>query len=387
MTERLFSYRSLLLRPRFQLALLVGIVLVATLHRLILFPEGSFNNFYIFRASFTNLCSGADLYILHPEQYFDLYKYSPSFAAVMGIFHVLPAVVGVVIWNLLNALLPWWGLRRLQIGEKWKAFILLFVLIELITSVQNAQSNGIMTGLLLLALSAFERKQVGYAALFIVLGFYIKLFAIVAGLLFVFYPQRIKFLISGAAWLAFFAALPLLFTSPALLTAQYKSWLHLLANDPAHELNFSLMTLCERWFGLHAPDSWFLVPGAILLLLPLLRKQHWQNESFRMLYLAAVLIWTVIFNHKAESPTYIIAITGIGIWAVSQPKGILKTALLLLAFIGTELVPTDIFPHSWRTEFFVPYAVKAFPAILIFGVLMWRLLRGKYFAEQKYMTT
>ncbi|MCU0436061.1 MAG: DUF2029 domain-containing protein [Bacteroidia bacterium] len=383
MKEKLFHYRSPLLKPRNQFLLLFGVVLAVSLHRLLLFPESSFNNFFIFRASFANLLHGVDLYAPHPEQYFDLYKYSPSFAALMGIFHLLPGVVGATLWNLLNALLPWWGIRRLNISEQWKAFLLCFVLIELVTSVINAQSNGIMTGLLLLAFSSFERKRVGLAALFLVLGFYIKLFAAVGGLLFVFYPQRIKFLLSGAAWLLGIAALPLLFTSPDALLMQYKSWLHLLANDPAHELNFSLMTLCERWFGLHAGDVWFLIPGALLLMLPLLRTQHWQNVNFRRLYLAAILVWTVIFNHKAESPTFIIAITGIGLWAVGEAPGFKRAALLWLAFVGTQLVPTDLFPHTWRTEFFVPYAVKAFPAIVMFGVMMWTLWRRKYFGEKR----
>ncbi|MCA6361445.1 MAG: DUF2029 domain-containing protein [Bacteroidetes bacterium] len=384
MKEKLFSYRSPLLKPRNQFILLLVVVVAVSLHRLLLFPESSFNNFFIFRASFTNLCKGVDLYVLHPEQYFDLYKYSPSFAALMGVFHLLPAALGATLWNLLNALLPWWGIRRLAISEQWKAFLLCFVLIELVTSVINAQSNGIMTGLLLLAFSSFERKQVVWAALFLVLGFYIKLFAAVGGLLFVFYPQRIKFLLSGAVWLLAVAALPLLFTSPELLLTQYKSWLQLLGNDPAHELNFSLMTLCERWFGLHAADVWFLIPGSVLLMLPLLRRQFWNNVNYRMLYLAAVLVWTVIFNHKAESPTYIIAITGIALWAVSEAPGLKRAFLLWLAFVGIQLVPTDLFPHAWRTEFFVPYAVKAFPAVVMFGVMMWKLLVGKYFSEQRF---
>ena len=41
--------------------------------------------------------------------------------------------------------------------------------------------------------------------------------------------------------------------------------------------------------------------------------------------LAAILVWVVIFNHKAESPTYIIAMMGIGISTFPLPI-LLETA-------------------------------------------------------------
>lgn len=377
----LLDRRPWLLQARMQFILLTIVVLLAAFHRLWL-VDGAFNNFMIFRYSFSNLYHGIDLYAPHPEQYFDLYKYSPTFAVFMAPFQLLPVSIGAILWSLLNAWLPFIAIQRLDIAQRWKTFLFFFIIIELITSIQNAQSNGLMTGLIILAFTAFERKQIGYAALFIALGVFIKLFAAAAAILFIFYDKKWRFILAGIFWSIVLISLPLLFTSPDMLIQHYKSWMHLLRNDPAHELNYSIMTLSERLFGIYINDLWYLVPGVILLLLPLLRHRYWFNSSFRLLTLAGILIWVVIFNHKAESPTFIIAITGIGLWATTEPDTFRRRGLLILAFVIISLSPTDLFPLFIRRDFFVQYALKALPAVVIWLYIVWKQLLGKYFAEQ-----
>ena len=63
---------------RWLLALYVASVIVIAIQKGFFTPD---NNFAIFRASFGNLVAGRDLYAPHPDQYLDLYKYSPTFAA------------------------------------------------------------------------------------------------------------------------------------------------------------------------------------------------------------------------------------------------------------------------------------------------------------------
>ncbi|CAN5143637.1 glycosyltransferase family 87 protein [soil metagenome] len=354
-----------------------GVVVLATIHRLWLFDD-TFNNFDIFRFSFLNLVEGKDLYALHPDQYFDLYKYSPTFAMLMAPFYLLPRTIGVFVFNLLNALLPLWAVNRLAISSKAKSFFLLFIAIELLSSIQNAQSNGIIAGLIIGAFSAMERKQVVFAALLICLGFYIKLFAIAAGIIFLFYDQKPKFLLACIFWGILLGVLPLLLTGYDGIIFQYKSWLHLLANDPAHELNFSIMTLTQRWFNFAASDSWYLIPGGILLLIPILRKDQWSNFSFRLLYLALILVWVVIFNHKAESPTYVIAVSGVAFWAMMEEKKSLRIFILWFVFVFTILSPTDLFPSYLRIHLWQPYCLKALPCIVVWVLMTWALIRKNF---------
>src|SRR2546425_12803051 len=67
-------------RPRrLLLALYLASVALVTVQQAIL---GHSNNLSIFRSASLNLFAGRDLYAAHPEQHFDFYKYSPTFAVL-----------------------------------------------------------------------------------------------------------------------------------------------------------------------------------------------------------------------------------------------------------------------------------------------------------------
>jgi hypothetical protein len=361
----------------FLLGLFVLLPVAVTIQRFLPGPE-AYNNYLIFRGSFFNLLDCKNLYLPYPERYNDLFKYSPTFAMLMGIFSGFPDWLGLLFWNLLNALVPFWAVNKLNTGKKEKAFILLFVAIEMLTSMQSSQSNGLMAGLIIGAFACMEDRKPVLAALLICLGFYIKVFAAAAGLIFLFYDRKIPFMLACAFWAVVLGVLPALACGFDGLILQYRNWFALLANDPAHELNFSIMTLTQRWFNFTASDLWYLVPGAILLLLPLFRKELYAQFNFRLAYLASILVWVVIFNHKAESPTYIIAMFGAAIWALTQPPSAWKKVLLLFVFVLTGLAATDIFPPFVRKEIIVPYCLKALPCITLWSVITIMLLRKKF---------
>jgi hypothetical protein len=81
----------------------------------------------------------------------------------------------------------------------------------------------------------------------------------------------------------------------------------------------------------------------------------------------------VIFNYKAESATYIIAVCGIAIWFFSQPLTRLNIVLLVLAFIFTTISSGDLVPHYIREEIIKPYQIKALFSIIIFGKIYYEL--------------
>ena len=132
------------------------------------------------------------------------------------------------------------------------------------------------------------------------------------------------------------------------------------------------MAWLYTWFGIDAKYS-ALLAGMLLFMLPLVRYKSFAYASFRQLFLASILIWVVIFNHKAESPGYIIAISGVAIWYSNSPSRI-NLMLLLLAFFFTSLSPTDIYPRYIKDHFFIPYVIKAVPCILIWMKITYELL-------------
>ena len=112
-------------------------------------PYIDYNNFRIFKFSFYHLIHYRDIYRLFPDDHWDLYKYSPAFALCFGLLSWLPDTIGLFLWNLINALCLFAGVRLLPVlSDEKKSWILLFGLLEMLLSIQNTQSNGLMAGLI-----------------------------------------------------------------------------------------------------------------------------------------------------------------------------------------------------------------------------------------------
>ena len=337
-----------------------------------------YNNYLIFKTSFNHLIDYKDLYIEHLSDHIDYFKYSPSFAALMLPFTFVPDWLGLPLWNILNALVLATALIHLpHIQNHLKAPILAFACIETLTSLQNAQSNALLAGLIIWTFICLERGRLAWATLLVVLSFYIKIFGILSFLLFLFYPNKWKAAAWSCFWMVLIGLLPLLFISFNQLLFLYKSWGNLLSWDVNASVGLSVQGWLKTWFGIDAPKNLLLGIGIVLLMLPLLRFKHWQSPHFRLLYLSIVLIWMVIFNHKAESPTFIIAFSGVLIWAFSQKLSTLNKLIFVLCFVMCSLSPTDIFPSYLRQHFIIPYVLKAVPVIAIFGIIFHQLLTMK----------
>lgn len=231
--------------------------------------------------------------------------------------------------------------------------------------------------LLLFTFNAFEKQKTHLAALFIVLTVFIKIFGAVAFILFLLYPNKLKFILWSALWALLLLVLPLVVVSPEQLIFQYQSWWNMLQNDHSVSVGFSVIGWLKTWFNIEANKLSVVLIGATLLMLPLLKTKLYNNELFRKLMLASVMIWVIIFNHKAESATFIIAVTGIAVWWFSIERNKFLLALVVLAFVFTCLSPTDLFPRSWRNDFVTPYVLKAVPCILIWCVMQFQLLTTK----------
>jgi hypothetical protein len=343
-----------------------------------------YNNYLIFKESFANLKNGERMYVHHPERYFDLYKYSPSFAVLFAPFRKLNDTAGLILWNLLNALPLFLAVVFIPLNDdKKKMMMLWFMLIELMTNMQNSQSNGLVAALLTGAFVSFERNNNILAALFIVLSVYIKVFGLLMAVMFMVYEKRQQFMMWFAVWGLLILLLPLLFTSPQGYLMQWQGWIALLQNDHSLSYGISVFGMLHTWFGLMHVKGPVLIIGLLFLLIPVLFIRHFISFEFRLCYFASLLIWFVIFNHRAESPTYIIAVTGAALWYFQkdQPSRT-ETGMMILLFVLTVLSPTDLFPRSLRNGWVVPYSLKALPCVLIYAKLFSDLVRKLRTAPQ-----
>jgi hypothetical protein len=320
------------------------------------------NNFEIFRTSWQNLVAGRDLYAASAN-HFDFFKYSPTFALLFAPFAVVPFGVGMFLWNAANAGALYWSLGRVLSPERALAARVIVVL-DTVGSMQNAQSNALSAGLIIIAFAELGRRRELRAALAIALGTLIKIFPIIAAAFVVFRPYRLpRFAAWGAIVAVAFVAAPLLVLSPAELADQYRSWSAIQKTD-ALTRGYSVMELVELVLGGGWPNWPVQLAGVAILLAPLVRLPRWGQEDFRLTFLASVLMFCVLFNHKAESPTFVVALAGIAIWFVTSPRSRWTWAVLAVVVVGTVLSSSDVMPERLQEGFFEPYRIKTVPVVL-----------------------
>ena len=342
--------------------------------------RGPDNNFVIFRWSFLNLSSGADMYAAQPQHHTDLYKYSPSFAVLFAPFALLPFALSLALWDALNALLLFFAVDKL-LPSRQAAMALALIYLEMLRSMQRSQSNALVTALVILAFLAFEKRNQLGAAFAIAVGAAVKIFPLAALALAIFYPRRLRFALVMTFAIIVVLALPLLAVSPNGLAVQYQSWRAVEAVDALSVgggggggLYGGVMQQLRLLFGVSWPNWPVQLAGTILLVSPLVRWRNWTFASFRLRFLCALLAYMVIFNHQSESPSFVIAVTGIAIWFVITPRSWWHSTVMVLTILVVSISSTDITPKSWQQNFFVHYRLKTIPCTLAWLTMMWELL-------------
>lgn len=358
--------------------------------------ESKYNNFIIFRQVFWHTIHHTNLYSAYPLEYFDTNHYGPLFSVLIAPFALVPAPVGVFFWCITNAVMLFYAIRKLPINFQSQNVILLIAAIEMMTSIQNAQFNCIMTSWIILSYILVQNSKDFWAVFFIVAGTLVKLYGIVGICFFLFSKNKVQFILSFLFWLVMLFFLPVVLSSFHFVIQSYVDWYHsLIAKNEQNvintdgNINLSVMGLINRILKIEVSNSSVLIPAAILYALPFLRFDQYRNVSFRLHYLAFLLIGVVIFSSSAESATYIIAMTGVGIWFVLSEKNWFDISLLIFALILTSLSATDLMPRSIKLSIIFPYGLKALPCILIWFRLLSILITKKFirtnvFNEKKY---
>ena len=292
-----------------------------------------------------------------------------------------------------------------------------------------------MLGLLLFAFVAMQNGRISQAVLFIWLTAFIKLFGILFFAMLLVFPGAVKKslvrvpVIFGALYL-----LPLPVLGWEGLQRQYASMFNLLAHDHGYFVKYSVMGWLQQWFGLRPNKNLILILGLGLQCIPLLvfiiKQKLWRSgsleqinskslERWQFLFAASWLLWMVIFNHMAESATYVIAVGGamlalsqlvtsenthFGTTKISgmldgQNKSIDSNShsnnavqnggwhgylsfqnspwilAFIIMFLFTMLGPTDIYPKEVRFWIVETAQLKAFPCILLWGLALIKMLK------------
>jgi hypothetical protein len=321
--------------PWERLALLLwGLVLLAISLRVLLSPRA--NSVYpIFAAAGQAWLNGEDLYLDEAERGgLDQYRYSPAVAAVFAPLSLLPERLAGVLWRLLNAAaylgaFAWWcsaalpGGASLSAGRRAALWLLLLPLS--VGSLNNGQSNPLVTGLMLAAAAGCVRQRWNLAAACMAAACLFKVYPIAVGLLLVVvYPRQlgVRLLVTLATGLL----LPLLLQQPEYVARQYQQWLQVLSVE---DRKAEPLTNCYR-------DLWLLLrvagvpPGrgvyvaiqlagaaAVAAACLLAGRAGWPRRSLLLLVLALGVCWILLLGPATESCTYILAAPVLA-WAVLQ---------------------------------------------------------------------
>jgi hypothetical protein len=344
------------------------------------------NNFLIFRHAYQHLVAGLDLYAEYPALHEDQFKYSPTFALLFAPFSVTPMRVGLFLWTALNIGLPAWGLTRLFKDDTRAAAIALAIAyLDVLRSAQRAQSNGMVAACFIAAFLWLraERESLGGAS--IAMGTAVKLFPIAGGALSFLFHRPVRSVLWIGVSVAIALLLPFVFLPTDSVLMQYASWKAIVLRDTSSHMDGvvptgaglygGVMTQFRIWFDYTGPNWPIQAIGTLVLLVPLAVRHTWRDDpAFRLRFLASLMVYAVIFNHQTESPTFVIAMCGIGLWYAASPKTRWHDALMWLSLIVVSVSSTDLVPPRVQDAVFIRYLLKTVPCAFIWVFLQFELL-------------
>ena len=387
------KFVAVLQHPKTPVYVWLSLAFIAALLELL---RHSINNYLIYKGVFTHTLTQQNLFLPYPELYGDTNHYGPFFSIIIAPFAIMPNAIGILLWALVNAWLLLKAIKLLPLANNQKSAILWIVALEMMTSTHNLQINPLITALIILSYVMVKRKQDFWAALFIAIGFYIKLYGIVALVFWLFSEHKIKFIGSFIFWMGILFVLPMVISSPPFIIQSYQDWFNSLVAKNIENISaevgggmqdISVMGIVKRIFDLpYLSTLYFLVPGLLIYGLALLRFKQYKTVNFQLGVLASTLLFLVLFSTSSESPTYVIAVTGAAIWYVIQPKpkGIWVNVLLIFMLVLTCACTTDLCPGYIRQHVIKAYALKALPCFFVWMYLSFQLLTVNYVNQKNY---
>lgn len=344
------------------------------------------NNYFVYKYGFINTIHQQTVFGPQPQHYSDLYHYGPAFAILMAPFALLPDTVGVILWVMFNAWALYMAIKLLPIKKDQYIIILLICAHELMTSSSNVEINPLIAALIILSYVFIRDKKDFWAALMIVAGTFIKLYGIVGLAFFFFSKDKLKFILSFLFWSVVLFVLPMLISSPAYIIQTYHDWYGDLVAKNLNNIGPSLqdisaMGLIRNIFNYRQLSNiTVIIPGIILFMIWYVRVKYYEVIPYQLLLLASTLIFVIIFSSSSESPTYIIAFAGVGIWFMNlnRPVTSFEIGLFVFALILTSLSPSDLFPRYIKMHYVVPYKLKALPCVLIWLKIIYETITRKF---------
>ncbi len=371
--------------------LFIVFALITALYMLLNLYTGrieNLGNYQIFVNSFTHLINYKNLYMTFNDG-LDLYKYSPTFALFMGLFSWMPNYIGLLFWHVFNLLILYVAVKNIETNYN-KIIFYCFILITSWGSFQSSQINAMMGGLIyLFGICIYEQKLKLAAFLLAILGF-IKIygcFAII--LLIIVKDNKMKFLLYYLGYCILLFLLPLTVVNFHQLLQLYLDWWDLLRND-SHSYGLSVIGAYAQFLPVGRYGVTIINLLGLIYVLGILVRVAKSNIiiSKTLLYkvISLLMLWMVIFNHKAEPQTYILAYIGVAIWFfTNKENSILNDILIFIIFVVDLLSDTRLASHDVKI-YLSSHAIEAivcFPVWLTIGFDILKYVSNKAINTQQ----
>lgn len=346
-------------------------------------PNSHINNYIIFKSSFKHFSEGLNLYSFYPKEYFDLFLYGPLFSLFIAPFAIMPVILGVSAWNVLNGVLFLYAIYELpDLSNSTKGIIAWITLNSCITSFSNVQFHGITAALIILSYTNIKKGKESLAAFHIVLGSLLKLYGIVGLAFFFFSKNKPKLIFWGFAWSILLLLLPLSIGSFNYLMQSYKDWFEILRHENTVNVaienmctDFSVMGMVRRLSSDPTISSmFFIIPVIIVFGFSFLRYKYFDKTNFQLLILSSVLLLPVLASTGTEASTLLIGFVGVTIWYVISKKQPIDHFLFFFALIFSSFGPTDLMPKFFRDEYLRKYALMALPMFMVWLKINYEIL-------------
>ncbi|TWR24222.1 DUF2029 domain-containing protein [Mucilaginibacter achroorhodeus] len=340
------------------------------------------NNYIIFRTSFYHFKDHVNLYLLYPNEYYDVYIYGPLFTVFIAPLSLMPEGWGFFFWEVGNAAAFLWAINLLPFNNRTKTIILLLCAIEFANASHYMQFNPIIAAIIIGSFMMVKKQKEQYATLVTVAGTLMKIYPIVGLAFFFFSKNKAKYIIWSVIWTAIFLVLPAIISGPGFLIQTYKDWFVALTSKNLTNqslttgFDWCMMGAVRRAFQDSSIPNWpFLLMGAASVIGALARVKQYESLKFRLQLMCSLLIMVVIFSTASEHPTFIIATAGAVIYIMMQPKPFtpFNIVILVLLLVVTGLGPSDAFPKPARI-WMQNYAIKAYIPVIIWFKIAWQLL-------------
>ena len=303
--------------------------------------------------------SGADLYgPVCPG-----FRYSPLFAVAFTPFTAVSDRAGNIVWRWLNfaaylGALGWWMrcvLRERPVADLRGLFLLLVIPLS-VGSLNNGQSNPLMTALMLSALASVHERRWMLASVLLAFAIHLKLYPLALALtLLALWPRelgwRLALILAGSVALCFLAQ------SPGYVAAQFAGWFLYLSGDlrldqPPQGAYRDLRLLLDVvgikpshviYFALQLAGA-----GAVAFAGLKMKAAAMPPRRFLALVYALVASWILLLGPATESCTYILlapALAWLLLEAWTGPRPVaLRAALVVCCVLLLGTMMANWFP-------------------------------------------